>query len=100
MSTLTIDSNAKPIQVLRPLSTSTRSLSGTAASATAISAASRVARIVATTDCFYNVTTTATVSNSVYLPAGTVEFVHVFAGDTISFITSGATGTAYISEMV
>lgn len=99
MSKLAIDSNAKPIQVLRPTATQTVSVSGTAANATAISTNARVARIICDTAVFYSVTGTATTS-SVYLPADTVEFVHVYSGDVISLITSSATGTAYIAEMV
>ena len=68
MSTLTIDANAKPIQVLRPTTVSVVSLSGSAASAPATAAGIRVARIVSDTDCFYSVTGTATTSSS-YLPA-------------------------------
>jgi hypothetical protein len=99
MSTLTIDANAKPIQVLRPTTVSVVSLSGSAASATATAAGIRVARIVSDTDCFYSVTGTATTSSS-YLPANAIEYVHVFTGDTVSVITSGSSGSAYITSMV
>tara|TARA_R110000824_G_scaffold94738_1_gene228337 strand:+ start:1077 stop:1376 length:300 start_codon:yes stop_codon:yes gene_type:complete len=99
MSTLTIDSNAKPIQVLRPTTVSKVSISGTAASASAIAAGIRVARIVSDTDCFYSVTGTATTSSS-YLPANAIEYIHVFTGDTVSVITSGSSGSAYITSMV
>ena len=99
MSTLTIDANAKPIQVLRPTTVSVVSLSGTAASATAIATRIRVARIVSDTDCFYSVTGTATTSSS-YLPANAIEYVHVYTGDTVSVITSGSSGSAYITSMV
>jgi hypothetical protein len=99
MSTLTIDSNAKPIQVLRPTTVSKVSTSGTAASATAITAGIRVARIVSDSDCFYSVTGTATTSSS-YLPANAIEYVHVFTGDTVSVILASGTGSAYITSMV
>ena len=99
MSTLTIDANAKPIQVLRPTTVSVVSLSGFAASATATAAGIRVARIVSDTDCFYSVTGTATTSSS-YLPANAIEYIHVFTGDTVSVITSGSSGSAYITSMV
>ena len=99
MSTLTIDANAKPIQVLRPTTVSVVSLSGSAASATATAAGIRVARIVSDTDCFYSVTGTATTSSS-YLPANAIEYVHVYTGDTVSVITSGSSGSAYITSMV
>jgi hypothetical protein len=99
MSTLTIDANAKPIQVLRPTTVSVVSLSGSAASAPATAAGIRVARIVSDTDCFYSVTGTATTSSS-YLPANAIEYIHVFTGDTVSVITSGSSGSAYITSMV
>ena len=99
MSTLAKDRNAAPIQVLRPVSTATVNVSGSAASAAAISANARVARIITTAPVYYSVTGTATTS-SAYLPAETVEFIHVYEGDTVSFITSGTTGTAYVTEMV
>ena len=98
MSTLAKDGNSKAIQVLRPSTTSTVNLSASAASASAIGDA-RVARIVANDDCFYSVTGTAS-TVSAYLPANTIEYVHVFAGDTVSFITAGNSGIAYVSEMV
>lgn len=99
MSTLTIDANAKPIQVLRPTTVSKVSISGTAASATAIAAGVRVARLVSTVDCFYSVTGTATTSSN-YLPANAVEYIHVYEGDTVSTITSGGTGSIFVSSMV
>jgi len=99
MSTLTIDANAKPLQVLRPTTVSVVSLSGSAASAPATAAGIRVARIVSDTDCFYSVTGTATTSSS-YLPANAIEYIHVFTGDTVSVITSGSSGSAYITSMV
>lgn len=99
MSKMAIDANAKPIQVLRPTTTATVSVSSGAAASSAISANARVARIVVDTPVFYSVTGTATTS-SAYLPAETVEFIHVYEGDTVSFITSGTTGTAYVTEMV
>lgn len=100
MSTLTIDANAKPIQVLRPTTVSVVSLSGSAASAPATAAGIRVARIVSDTDCFYSVTGTATTSSSSYLPANAIEYIHVFTGDTVSVITSSSSGSAYITSMV
>jgi len=96
MSRLAKDTNSAPIQCLRPGATQTVSVSGTAASSTSIS--QRVTRIVATVDVHISVSGTATVS-SYYIPANTVEFIHTFSGDTISFITDGSTGTAYVSEM-
>jgi hypothetical protein len=99
MATLTIDSNAKTIQVLRPDSTNTHTISGTASNSATIANGVRVTRIISTVDCFYNITGTATTS-SVYLPAGVIEYVHVFTGDNISFITSGGSGSVYVTSMV
>lgn len=99
MSKMAIDANAKPIQVLRPTDTYTVSVSGAAASSSAITANARVARIIATAPVFYSVSGTAT-TTSAYLPAEAIEYIHVYEGDTISFITSGSTGVAYVTEMV
>jgi len=99
MSTLAKDRNAAPIQVLRPVSTDTVNVSGSATSSSAISANARVARIITTAPVFYSVTGTATTS-SAYLPSETIEYIHVYEGDVISFITSGSTGVAYVTEMV
>ena len=99
MSSLTLDKNKKPVQVLRPTTVSVVSLSGSAASAPATAAGIRVARIVSDTDCFYSVTGTATTSSS-YLPANAIEYIHVFTGDTVSVITSSSSGSAYITSMV
>ena len=96
MSRLARDTNSAPIQCLRPGTTQTVSVSGSAASSTAVG--QRVARIVATVDVHISISGTATTS-SYYIPANTVEFIHTYDGDTISFITDGSTGTAYVSEM-
>ena len=98
MSRLARDANSSPIQVLRPSTTEAVTVSGTAASSSSIT--SRVVRMVATTDCFYNVQTTATTTNAAFLPANVVEFVHTYDGDTISFITNGTSGTVYVTEMI
>ena len=99
MSKMAIDVNAKPIQVLRPSTVSKVSISGTAAAATAIAADIRVARLVATTDCFYSVTGTATASSS-FLPANAIEYIHVYEGDVVSTITEGGTGSIFVTSMV
>lgn len=96
MSRLARDTGAAPIQCLRPGTTQTVSVSGTAASSTAVT--QRVTRICCTTDVHLSVDGTATTS-SYFVPANTVEFIHTYSGDTISFITDGTTGTAYVSEM-
>ncbi len=99
MSKLTIDANAKPIQVLRPTTVSKVTTSGTAASSSAIAANIRVARIISDSDCFYSVEGTATTSSS-YLPANAIEYIHVYEGDTVSVILAAGTGSAYITSMV
>lgn len=100
MSKLAVDTNAKPIPVLRP-SAATRvvSISGTAAAGATFADNVRVARVVATTDCFYRLGGTATTSNA-FLPANTIEYIHIYEDDQVSLITSGGTGTAYVTAMV
>jgi hypothetical protein len=97
MSRLARDSGAAPIQCLRPGTTQTVTVSGSAASSTSIT--QRVTRIVADVDVHISISGTATTS-SYLIPANTVEFIHTYTGDTISFITDGTTGTAYVSEMI
>ena len=70
MSRLARDSGAAPIQCLRPGAAQTVTVSGTAT------------------------------TSDYYIPANTVEFIHTYTGDTISFITDGTSGTAYVSEMI
>lgn len=98
MSKLAIDVNAKGIQCLRPNITDDVAVSGTAASATAVSANARVVRIVADVAIHYSLSGTATTAD-VYLPADTIEFIHVYAGDVVSMI-AGSAGTAYVTEMI
>ena len=97
MALLTKDADSEAIQVLRPTTTEALALSGTVATSSAI--AQSVLRVVSNVDCFYSLVGTATTS-SVFLPAYVVEFVHTEVGDTVSMITSGATGTAYLTEMI
>ena len=97
MTRLAIDTNAKPIQVVRPNTSQNVAISGTAASSTAVT--SRVCRIVSTVDCFYSLIGTATTASTL-LPAYSVEFVHTFDGDVFSIITSGASGSVNITQMV
>jgi len=97
MSRLARDANSAPIQVLRPSTSQTINISGTAASSTAVS--NRVVRVVSSQDVHFSIEGTATTS-SCFLPAYFVEFIHTYEGDTISFITSGSTGTAYVTEMI
>jgi len=97
MTKLAKDITNSSIQVLRPSSTEVVNASGTAASSAALT--QRVVRVVSTVDVHYSVTGTATTSDC-YLPANVVEFIHTYAGDSLSFITSGSTGTVYVTEMV
>jgi hypothetical protein len=98
MSKLAIDANAKGIQCLRPNITDDVAVSGTAASATAVSANARVVRIVANVDIHYTINATATTAD-VFLPSRSIEYIHVYAGDVISMIAPSA-GIAYVTEMV
>jgi len=98
MSTLAIDANSKPIQVLRPTATERKSVSGSAVSATAVSEGTRVVRLVSTVDVHYTLQGTATV-NSTLLPANVIEYVHAVTGDVFSFITGGASGSTHLTAM-
>jgi len=95
MSTLALDRTGKAIQVLRPSTTTTV----TTTTSAALTAGARVARIVATQDVYYEINGTATTSK-VYLPKDTIELVHIYRGDTISFIRATADGTAHITELL
>ena len=97
MTKLAIDTNAKPMQVVRPATAQNVSISGTAAASSAVT--QRICRLVSTTDCFYSLIGTATTA-STFLPAGYVEFIHTYDGDTISAITSGATGSLNVTECI
>ena len=97
MSRLARDANSAPIQVLRHSTNQTVSVSGTAASSNAVN--TRVVRLVSTVDVHFSLTGTATTSSSL-LPANAIEFVHTYDGDTISFITSGDSGTVHVTEMI
>jgi len=97
MSRLARDANSSPIQVLRLGDAQTVTVSSSAAASTSIT--QRVVRICCDVDVHFSTSGTATTS-SAYLPANTVEFIHTFEGDTVSFITSGVTGTAYVTEMI
>jgi len=99
MSKMAIDANSKPIQVLRPSTVRVTSISGSAANGSSFTDNVRVARIVATVDSFYRVGATATTSHN-FLPANTIEYIHVLDDEIVSFITAGGTGTAYVSAMI
>ena len=97
MSKLAKDITNASIQVLRPSTTESFAVSGTAATSSAVT--QRVVRIMCDVDCFYTINGTATVT-SVPLPASTIEFIHTYDGDVVSVITSAASGTFYITEMI
>lgn len=96
MPTLVTDSNAQAIQVLRPTTTAAVAVSGTVATQ-AITGS--VTRLVSDTNCFYSLIGTATTS-SVFLPAFAVEHIHTYDGDSLSVITSGSTGTLYVTDLI
>ena len=96
---LRTDDNGNPVQVLKPISTEKLSISGSAASGAALASTTTVLRLIATLDCYYSLDGTATTS-SVYLPAGTIEYIGVENADTLSVITGGSTGSMFITEMV
>lgn len=97
MSRLARDANSQAIQCLRPGTSQSVAVSATAASSSAVT--QRVTRICPTVDVHVSVEGTATTSDC-FIPAFTVEFIHTYAGDTISFITNGVSGTAYVTEMI
>lgn len=97
MTKLAVDTNAKPIQVVRPTTAQHVAISDTAVNATAV--ATRVSRIVATVDCFYSLVGTASAS-STFLPANAVEFVHTYEGDVFSIIAPSGAGSFNITQMV
>lgn len=98
-SILPPDANAKPIPVLKPISTEKLAITTTAASAATRNLSTNVMRIIADTPCFYRLDGTATTSH-VYLPADTIEYIKVEPDDTLSVITATGSGSMYISECV
>lgn len=99
MSKLAIDSNAKPIQVMRPLTTQLVSVTATSAQSTAIPADCRVIRVVSSVACFVSLKNATATNQEIYLPANTVEYYHVYAGDQVAVISAGTDGTLFITEM-
>lgn len=97
MVTLARDNTNESIQVLKPSSSTTVSVSATTAASSAVS--SQIVRMICTVDCFIKLNAAATTSD-MFFPADSVEFIEVGIGETINAITSGATGTLYITEMV
>ena len=99
MAKMPIDANSQSIQVLSPSTTViTQAFTGTAATASAISADCNVVRLVATEACHYALTGTATTS-STYLPSGVMEYIRVGGGETLSVIQNASGGTLFITEM-
>lgn len=63
----------------------------------------QMVRVVSTTDCHFRIDAfdnnpTATANDS-YLPADTVEYFPIQAGEAIAFIQNSGSGTAYVSEV-
>ena len=98
MTALAKDNQANAIQVLRPSATVVQASTATAANVSGLSSDVRVLRLVASHNCFYNLEGTAT-TNSVFLPAGAIEFVKVNKGDVLSVIRATEDGTVYVTEM-
>jgi len=96
---MAVDGNAKPIPVMKPVSTEKLAITTTAASAAARTNQTNVVRIVSDLACFYSTDATATTSQA-YLPADTIEYIKLQTGDTLSVITASGSGSMYISEMV
>ncbi len=96
--TMAVDGNAKPIPVMKPVSTEKLALSNVAASAATRSLQTTVLRIVSDVPCFYRLDGTATTSHT-YLPH-TIEYIKCETADTLSVILASGTGSMYISEMV
>jgi hypothetical protein len=97
--TMATDANARPIPVMKPVSTEKLAITTVAASAAARTNETNVIRIISDVACFYSTDGTATTS-SAYLPADTIEYIKLEKGDTLSVITASGSGSMYISEMV
>lgn len=97
--TMAVDGNAKPIPVMKPVSSEKLALSTTAASAASRTYTTNVLRIVSDVACFYRVDGTATTSHN-YLPPDTIEYIKCTPNDTLSVIVASGTGSMYIAEMV
>lgn len=93
MSKRGMQSHFRPGATLTPVT-----VSGTAASSTALPEGYEVVRIVSTTDCHYVIDGTAT-TNDTYLPAEAVEYISLFEGEQISFIQNATGGTAYVTPV-
>jgi hypothetical protein len=99
MSKLAIDANAKPIQVMRPATNQVVSVTATSAQSTAVPVDCRVIRIVSTVACYYTLDSATATNQSIFLPANSLEFLHVYAGDQVAVISDGTDGSMFITEM-
>ena len=96
------DRLSAPIQAARPAGgTQVINYAGSSATiANAVSSATTLVRIVATTDCYYSVgqSPTATTSDN-FLPAGVIEYIRVNPNsDKIAAIRSTTSGVLYVTE--
>lgn len=74
------------------------SYTASAGTSSAFAASTRLIRIACTTDCWVVVGTTATISNSIYVPIGWSEYLSVSGAQTISAIRATADGALSIAE--
>ena len=73
---------------------------GTAGVSDAVGAQTRLVRVVVTTDAFIAIGKTASATTSdAFLPANTVEYFIINAGEKVSAVQVSAGGTLYITEM-
>lgn len=96
---VTLPGNA---QALKIGTTDTVAIGGTsAAQSAAVSERCTIARIVSDVDCFIACGSSPTAtSSSMFLPANSVEYFHVFGGvDKFAVIQDVSAGTLYVTEM-
>ncbi len=95
-------SSQSNIQAFRPVTNHTKAYTASsAATTTAFSEGTHVARIVSTTDCFitFAAAPIATVAAGAFIVANTPEYFIVDAGMKVAAIRSVVDGTIYVSEM-
>lgn len=68
-----------------------------ATSSTAFPTGTEIVRIVANTPVYYDIASSATATESVYLPANTVEYVACNAGNVIYFQAFSTSGRAWVT---
>lgn len=87
--------------MMRPITGESQvlAISSTSASVTGVSWPG--VRVVSTVDCFIRLTIGASVAvtTDMFLPAGMPEYLNRDSCDTLSAVTSGATGSLYVSDM-